>query len=138
MVLPIMSSMAGMTVANVWRGLTLQVKRELRRYVHRQTIAGDKLYPGCFDGETAAHALSCAPVIGLLLVVQVPDASDVGCMAVLLRPFDCLALRLEGGKDVVRVVLDNIIIDSAALCPTLRPCLNVNGRHFCFLQKSHR
>jgi hypothetical protein len=100
----------------VWRGLTLQIKRELRRYVHRQTIAGDKLYPGGFDGETAAHALSRAPVIGLLLVVQVPDASDVGCMAVLLRPFDCLALRLEGGKDVVRVVLDK----SIAL-PSARP-----------------
>ena len=73
--------------------------------------------------DIGTHALSCAPVIGLLLVVQVPDASDVGCMAVLLRPFDCLALRLEGGKDVVRVVLDNIIIDRAALRPTLRPCL---------------
>jgi hypothetical protein len=31
---------------------------------------------------------------------------------------------------VVRVVLDNIVIDMAAFGPALRPCLNVSGRHF--------
>jgi hypothetical protein len=47
------------------------------------------------------------------------DASDVGRMAVLLRPLDRLALRLERGEDVVRVVLDNIIINRVPLGPTL-------------------
>ena len=47
--------------------------------------------------------LSCAPVIGFLFVVQVPNARDMGCMAILLRPFDSLALRPEGGEDMVGV-----------------------------------
>ena len=58
-----------------------------------------------------SRTLSRAPVISLLLVVQVPDASDVGSMAVLLRPLDCLALRLEGREDAVAVVLDYIVVD---------------------------
>ncbi len=45
-------------------------------------------------------------MIGLLLVVQVPDTRDVGGVAILLRPLDCLALRLKGGEDVVRVILN--------------------------------
>jgi hypothetical protein len=47
--------------------------------------------------------LSLPPVIGLLLVVQVPDASNVGRVAVLLRLLDCFVLRLASGEHVVRM-----------------------------------
>jgi hypothetical protein len=40
-------------------------------------------------------------VIGLLLVVQVPDASNVGRVAVLLRPLDRFVLRFASGEHVV-------------------------------------
>jgi hypothetical protein len=36
------------------------------------------------------------------------NPNDQRCVAVLLRPFDCFSLRLEGGKKVVGMVLDNI------------------------------
>ena len=42
-------------------------------------------------------------MIGPLLVVQVPDASNVGRVAVLLRPLDRFVLRLTSGEHVVRV-----------------------------------
>ncbi len=37
--------------------------------------------------------------------VQMTDARDSRAMAVLLRPFDCFVLGLEGGEHVVGVVL---------------------------------
>ena len=42
-------------------------------------------------------------MIGLLLVVQVPDAGDVGGVTVLLRPLDRFVLRLTSGEHVVRM-----------------------------------
>jgi hypothetical protein len=68
-------------------------------------------------------------MIGPLLVVQMPNASDMGAMAVLFRPPDCLVLRLEGGENVVRVILDDVIIDRGALGPPLGSRLNVDNRH---------
>jgi hypothetical protein len=58
-------------------------------------------------------------VVSLFLITQVPNASDQWRMAVLLRPFDCLSLRLEGGEDVVGVILDNIVVDGISLGATL-------------------
>jgi hypothetical protein len=58
--------------------------------------------------------LGYAPVISLLLVVQVPNASDMGSMAVLLRPLDGFPLRLEAGEDVVGMILDNIMVPLVA------------------------
>jgi len=53
-------------------------------------------------------------VIGFLLVVQVPDASNVRGVTVLLRPLNGFLLRLARGEDVVRMVLDYVIGDE---CP---------------------
>jgi hypothetical protein len=66
-------------------------------------------------------------VIGFFLVIQMPDPSDVGRMAVLLRPLDCLALRFEGSEDVVRVVLDNVIIDGVPLGAAFWTRFDVNS-----------
>jgi hypothetical protein len=50
-------------------------------------------------------------------------------MAVLLRPFDCFALGLEGGKDVIGVILNNIIIDRVSLWSTPWTRLDKHIRH---------
>ena len=65
-------------------------------------------------------------MISLFLVVQEPDASNVGGMAVLLRPLDCLALRLEGRENAVVVVLNNIVVDGVFLGPTLWTRLDID------------
>src|ERR1700757_2601109 len=72
----------------------------------------------------AAIPLNRAPVIWLPLVVQLPDASDMSPVAILLGPFDCFVLRLEGRESVVSVSFDYIVLDSAALRYSLRPWLN--------------
>ncbi|MGZ4853362.1 MAG: hypothetical protein ACXV3D_09285 [Halobacteriota archaeon] len=51
-------------------------------------------------------------------------------MAVLPCPLDCLALRLQGREDVVRVVLDNVIINRIPLGATLGTWLDIDIRHF--------
>ena len=64
------------------------------------------------------RSLSRAQVIWLFLVVQVPDASDMRRVPSLLRPFDCFVLGLEGLKDMVRVVFNDVILYGAALTHT--------------------
>jgi hypothetical protein len=104
----------------------------VRRAVERQTVEGDEFGPGRFDVKRP-HTLSFPPVIGLLLVVHVPDASDVSRMAILLRPLDRFMLCLECCEDTVSVILDYVIFDVSALLPTFRPGLDVNDRHLSLL-----
>jgi hypothetical protein len=68
-------------------------------------------------------------MIGLLLVVQVPDPSDTGGMAVALGPIDCFPLRFEGGENVIGMVFNDIVVDVRSLRAPFRPRLNVNGGH---------
>jgi hypothetical protein len=73
---------------------------------------------------------SCRPpVIRLLLIVHVPDASDKRSMALAPRPIDRFSLRSESGEHMVGMVFDDIIVDSASLGPALGARLNVNVRH---------
>jgi hypothetical protein len=71
------------------------------------------------DPRVGAQTLSFPPVIGFLLVVQVPEASDVSRMTVLLRPLDRFMLRLTRGKDAVSVILNYVVGNVSALLPTL-------------------
>jgi hypothetical protein len=59
----------------------------------------------------------------------VPDASDVGTVAVVFRPINRFSLRLKVGKNVVRVIFDDVIVDMAPLGATFGTRLNVNIRH---------
>jgi hypothetical protein len=68
-------------------------------------------------------------VIRLLLVIQVPNASDMRVVAVLPCPIDRFLLRLEGGEDVVGMILDHLIVDMAPVKATLGTRLNVNLGH---------
>ena len=72
-------------------------------------------------------------MISLLLVVQVPDASNVCGVTVLLRPLDGFLLRLAGGEDVVRMVLNYVVGDVSALLPTLGAGLDLHDSHLSLL-----
>jgi hypothetical protein len=63
------------------------------------------------------------------LVVQVPNASDMGLMTILLRPRDSLVLYLERGKYVIGMVLYHIVIDWIALVATFWTRFNIDTRH---------
>jgi hypothetical protein len=60
---------------------------------------------------------------------QVPDASDMRRVPRLLRPFDCFVVGLEGLKDMVRVVFNDVILYGAALWTPLRSRLDKDVRH---------
>jgi hypothetical protein len=54
-------------------------------------------------------------VIGFFLIVQVPDACDMRNMAPAFRPVDRFVLGFESAERMVRMVLDDIVLDRAAL-----------------------
>ena len=58
--------------------------------------------------------LGGAPMVGNFLVVEVPDAGNERRMLVLSCPVDRFLLGLEGAEHVVRVVLNNEVIDRAS------------------------
>jgi hypothetical protein len=68
-------------------------------------------------------------MIGLLLIVQVPDASNKRVMALTFRPIDGFALRFESFEDAVRMIFDYVIVDRGSLGTSLGTGFNVNVRH---------
>jgi hypothetical protein len=68
-------------------------------------------------------------MISFLLVVQVPDASDMRRMPVTFRPCDRFVLRLERGEDMVGMVFNDIVVDMTPLGAPFWTRLNVDGRH---------
>src|ERR1700720_274868 len=74
-------------------------------------------------------ALSRPPVIRLLPIIQMPDASDKRGVAVTFRPIDRFSLRFEGAEHMVRMVFDDIVVDTAPLRAALWARFNVNIRH---------
>jgi hypothetical protein len=68
-------------------------------------------------------------MVGLVLLVQVPDAGDVRRVAFLLRPGNSFVLGLERPEHVVGVILDNVIIDRGSFLPPFWTCFDVNDIH---------
>jgi hypothetical protein len=52
-----------------------------------------------------------SPMVGVLLVIQVPDASDKGSVTIRFRPIDCFFLSIENAEYVVGMVFDHIILN---------------------------
>jgi hypothetical protein len=50
-------------------------------------------------------------------------------MVLASRPINCFSLRFEGGKHVVGVIFNYVIVDMAALGAALGTRLNVNVGH---------
>ena len=70
-------------------------------------------------------------MVWLVLIVQVPDPSDVRRVPGPLRPFDCFVLGLEGLKDMIRMVFNDVVLDRTAFRSSLRSRLDKDARHFC-------
>jgi hypothetical protein len=95
---------------------------------------------GCF----ANRALRRAPVVRLLLVVEMANAGDVRRVAILLGPINCFVLSLEARKRMIGVVFNDIVGNRASFGSSLRMGFNKNGRHgrpldgltLMFLQKT--
>jgi hypothetical protein len=81
------------------------------------------------DAHGCLRQLSRSPEVRYFLVIQMSDARNKRVMTLFPSPFDCFMLGLEGAQDVIRVVLDNEIVNWTALGATLRAGLNVNVRH---------
>jgi len=56
-------------------------------------------------------------------------ASNKRSVALALRPIDRFSLRFEGAKHMVRVVFDDIVVNTAPLRAALGARFNVNVRH---------
>jgi hypothetical protein len=68
-------------------------------------------------------------MVGLVLLVQVSDASDVGRVAFLLRPGDGFMLGLERRKYTIGVILDHVILEGTAFLPAFRARFDINDAH---------
>jgi hypothetical protein len=55
--------------------------------------------------------LRCTPVIGVFLIIQVPDPSDKRRAAILFCPINRFVLCSERAEELVRVIFDDIIVD---------------------------
>jgi hypothetical protein len=71
-------------------------------------------------------------MVRVLLVIQVPDASDKGSVTLRFRPIDCFFLSFECAEFVIRMVFDYIIQNGRPFSPTLRAGFYVNVRHGLF------
>jgi hypothetical protein len=76
-----------------------------------------------------SFALGCAPLIRLLLIIQMADASNKWGMALTLRPVDRFSLRFEGAECVVGMVFNDVVVDMASVRAALRAGFNENVRH---------
>jgi hypothetical protein len=59
--------------------------------------------------------LSRPPMIGPLLIIQLPDASNEGRVPLTFGPIDRFLLRFEGAEYMVRMIFDYIIVDATSL-----------------------
>jgi hypothetical protein len=71
-------------------------------------------------------------MIRVLLVIQVPDASDKGSVTLRFRPIDCFFLDFESPELVARMVFDYIILNGRPFRAAFWPGFYVNIRHSLF------
>jgi len=79
------------------------------------------------------HDVGARPTLGandqFFLIVEMANAGDMRCVAVLLRPVDGVSLGFERLEYVVGVIFDYIIVNVATFGAALRSGLNINCRH---------
>ena len=68
-------------------------------------------------------------MVGVFLVIQMPDASDKRSVTLRFRPIDCFFLAFESAELMVRMVFDYIILNGRPFRATLRTGFDVNVRH---------
>ena len=73
--------------------------------------------------------LSRPPVIGVLLIIQVPDPNDKGHMSALSYPINRFLQSSKRGEDLVSVIFYDIIVDRITFWAPLRSSLNIDVCH---------
>jgi hypothetical protein len=68
-------------------------------------------------------------MIGILLVIKVPDTSYKRMMTSFLCPINGLFLSFEGSEHLIRVVFDYIILNGGPFRATLRTSFYINVSH---------
>jgi hypothetical protein len=90
----------------------------------------DSVGQGFASASLATPASSyCSPVVGVLLVVQMPDTGHQGTIFSLLRPLNRFSLFLEAAEHAVGVVLDDIALNGCSFRPSLRSRFYINICH---------
>jgi hypothetical protein len=72
-------------------------------------------------------------MVRILLVVEMPDASDQGMVTIRPRPINCFFLSFESAEHVVRMIFDYIIVNGRSFRTALGTGFYVNVRHSSFL-----
>ena len=68
-------------------------------------------------------------MVRVFLIVQMPDASDKGNVTFRFRPIDRFFLSFKSTEHMVRMVFDDIMVDTVSLGVALGTRFNVNVRH---------
>jgi hypothetical protein len=68
-------------------------------------------------------------MIGLLLIIQVPDASDKRSVPLPFCPVNGFSLRIEDSEHMIRMIFDYIIVNRASLGTAFGTRLNIDVCH---------
>lgn len=79
--------------------------------------------------DSPASSLCVAPVVRLLLVVEVADTGDERPMSLTLSPVDRLALSSLGDEDVIGMIFDDVVGYRTAFRTTFRAGFDVDVSH---------
>jgi len=79
--------------------------------------------------QSFSDLLNRPPMVGVLLVIQMSDASDMRRVTICLRPIDRFFLGIGSLEHMVRVVFDHIILNGRPLRATFRTSFYVYDCH---------
>jgi len=85
-----------------------------RIYVRLKSPAEDRGQRRDAAGAVAEAGLNRSPVIRFLLIVETANASNMRCVAVLLRPLNPFPLCFECSQCVVGVILNSVVVNTGA------------------------
>jgi hypothetical protein len=68
-------------------------------------------------------------MVGLLFIIEMANARDERVVTIPFSPINRLFLRFVGSKHLVRMVLDDIIVDRTSLRPAFGAGFNIDVRH---------
>jgi|ERR1035437_3593656 hypothetical protein len=83
------------------------------------------------------YGLDRSPMIGPLLVIQVPDASNKRGVPFTFCPVNGSSLRRKGSENMIHVVFHDIVVNRAPLRTTLGARFNIDVRHTVSSQRTN-
>ena len=77
-----------------------------------------------------AVSSDCAPMVGFLLVIQMPHSRDVGAVPISFCPVDCLRLCSADVENMILMVFNHIVRNRTSVRASLRTRFDVNDGHW--------